>query len=256
MAGRVVERARRTLLRGSVGSSLYRLAHPRKPRYECPICRYEGPFADVHPSTGVRRHALCPSCGAAERHRLQYLVLERIDADLSTMSVLHCAPEPSLRRVLRARSGRYVSVDVDARRGVDEVADLRCLPFPDGSHDFVLASHVLEHIREDALAVSEIRRVLRPGGMAVLPVPVVADRTVEYPSPNPHEAGHVRAPGVDYYERLVPHFRAVELFASDSFPERFQTHVHEDRSAWPPTMALRPTMRGDRHRDVVPVCYA
>ncbi len=254
---RALERARRPLLQNQLGSSLYRLARPGKPRFICPLCRYEGPFVDVHPETGVRRHAVCPSCGAAERHRLQYLVLERLGAsrDFSTMSVLHCAPEPFFRRVLRERFGRYLSVDLTERRDVDQRADLRCLPFRDASYDFVFASHVLEHIREDHQALDEIRRVLRRDGLALLPVPILAARTVEYPAPNPHESGHVRAPGIDYYERLSSRFSRVELYDSHSFPEEFQPFIYEDRSSWPSTMPLRPTMAGTKHRDVVPVCY-
>ena len=33
---------------------------------------------------------------------------------------------------------------------------------------------VLEHVRDDIKAISEIRRVLKPGGIAIMPVPLVA----------------------------------------------------------------------------------
>ena len=45
------------------------------------------------------------------------------------------------------------------------------LPFRQGSFDAVVASDVLEHIEDDAEAVSEITRVLRPGGAAIISVP-------------------------------------------------------------------------------------
>ena len=38
------------------------------------------------------------------------------------------------------------------------------LPFPDGAFDRVIASEVLEHIPDDAVAMNELARVLRPGG--------------------------------------------------------------------------------------------
>jgi predicted SAM-dependent methyltransferase len=46
------------------------------------------------------------------------------------------------------------------------VADIRDLPFPDGSAEAVYAGHVLEHIEyhEVGAALTEIRRVLQPGG--------------------------------------------------------------------------------------------
>lgn len=45
------------------------------------------------------------------------------------------------------------------------------LPFPSETFDLVLSHEVLEHVQDDALAVREMVRVLRPGGRAVIFVP-------------------------------------------------------------------------------------
>jgi SAM-dependent methyltransferase len=45
------------------------------------------------------------------------------------------------------------------------------LPFLSSSFDVVVASDVLEHIEDDARAVAEIARVLRPGGAFIFTVP-------------------------------------------------------------------------------------
>lgn len=42
--------------------------------------------------------------------------------------------------------------------------DLQALPFPDSSFDHAFVCFVLEHLRDPATALSELRRVLRPGG--------------------------------------------------------------------------------------------
>jgi hypothetical protein len=116
---------------------------------------------------------------------------------------------------------------------------------------------VLEHIRCDKQAIAEIRRVLKPNGMAVLPVPLVAENTIEYPEPNPYEAYHVRAPGLDYFDRYQPFFSRIVKFSSDSLPNRHQLFLYEDRSRWPTkNCPLRPPMKGEKHIDIVPVCYA
>jgi SAM-dependent methyltransferase len=49
--------------------------------------------------------------------------------------------------------------------------DLTRLPFPDAALDIVLALDVLEHLDDERAGVREIRRVLRPGGRAVIAVP-------------------------------------------------------------------------------------
>ena len=47
------------------------------------------------------------------------------------------------------------------------------IPFPDDSFDIVTALDVLEHISDDRTAVSEMIRVLKPGGLLVLTVPAL-----------------------------------------------------------------------------------
>lgn len=52
-----------------------------------------------------------------------------------------------------------------------ERGDVCAMPFADASFDFVLASDIIEHVTDDARAVREIARVLRPGGVALITVP-------------------------------------------------------------------------------------
>lgn len=172
------------------------------------------------------------------------------------MKMLHFAPEPFFSKYFREHFGIYETADL-YMAGVDHKVDLTSLPLASQSVDFVFASHVLEHIRDDRLALAEISRILKPGGIAILPVPLVAVRTVEYPKPNPAEANHVRAPGYeDYFSRYRPFFARIDTFSSDSFPERHQLHIYEDRSQFPSAECpWRPPMLGERHHDVVPVCY-
>ena len=235
-----------------------RMANPGKIRFTCPVCRYHGPFEDVNPPTGLRKHALCPNCGALERHRLQYVVMDAVMKGMDTrgMKMLHFAPEGFLRDVFGRQFGQYETADL-SMEGVDYNVDLQQLPFADATYDVVFASHVLEHIPNDDKAISEIRRVVKPNGMAILPVPLVAERTIEYPAPNPYESGHVRAPGFDYFERYERYFGKIDKFSSDALPSEYQLFVYEDRNRWPTEECpLRLPMEGEKHIDVVPVCYA
>lgn len=175
-------------------------------------------------------------------------------ADASRMSIVHFAPEGFFRREWRTRFGTYLAADLD-RDDVALHADLCRLPFADESLDVVFASHVLEHIGDDETAISEVWRVLRPGGMAVLPVPLVGNTTVEYGEANPHDWGHWRAPGRDYFDRYRKHFGEVREYTSEMFPEEHQLYVYEDMTGWPTAEApLRQRVEGTRHQDAVPVC--
>jgi SAM-dependent methyltransferase len=228
-----------------------------KQKFECPICGYTGPFMDLHPATGRRQHAKCPRCRALERHRLEYLAITNVlrDKHTSTMRMLHFAPEPCFSGFFRARFGEYETADLNMKN-VDYNVDMRDLPFDDASYDFVLASIVLDYIPNDAKAISEVRRILRPHGIAVLPVAVVCEKTIEYSEPNPFESYHVRASGFDYFERYENYFSNVERVFSSSFPDKYQLFIFEDRTVWPNKQCpLRPAMPGERHINIVPICY-
>ena len=55
----------------------------------------------------------------------------------------------------------------------DDKVDITCMPmYKDGSYDIVLCSHVLEHVVEDRKAISEIYRILKPDGFAIIMVPL------------------------------------------------------------------------------------
>jgi SAM-dependent methyltransferase len=60
-----------------------------------------------------------------------------------------------------------------AEKGLPPVrqGDITAMPFDHESFDLVLATDVVEHVDDDARAVSEIERVLAPGGLALFTVP-------------------------------------------------------------------------------------
>lgn len=223
-----------------------------QPKFSCPCCGYRGSFISTNQKTGYRKYARCPLCGSAERHRLQKLVLEKVFSEcvFSRQKILHFAPEAYFQKEFQ----EYVSSDL-SREDVMIQADMTQLPFGDNEFDFVFASHVLEHIVDDLQALQEIKRILKPNGIAVLPVPIISDATIEYSEPNPHESGHVRAPGKDYFERYQQVFSRVDLYSSLDFPQQHQTFLYEDRSHYPNKLSpLRQPSYQDKYEDIVPVC--
>lgn len=237
--------------------SIFKLLNLFKEKFSCPICNYRGPFKDVSPDSGPRKHAACPKCGALERHRLQYVVLNGLSRNFnfSQMSILHIAPEPFFKNLFQNKFKRYISADLNMKT-VNFHVDLQNLPFNNNTYDCVFASHVLEHITNDEKAISEIHRILKPEGVAILPVPIVANETIEYPEPNPYEVYHVRSPGYDYFNKYSKYFKNVDKFSSEDFPKEYQLYICEDRTNWPTEkMPLRKAMEGSKHIDIVPVCY-
>ncbi len=227
-------------------------------KWVCPICNYRGPFLDDH-TTGqtAARYAECPNCGSWPRHRLEFLVLEHLarSYDFSRFRLIHFAPEPFLRSRLSSRFKIYTTADLNMN-GVDLCENLTDLSIEDGAYDMVIACHVLEHIPQDRKAISEIRRILTPKGLAILAVPINNPRTVDYPQPNPAEAGHVRAPGPDYFDRFSESFSRVEIFSSEQFPKRFQTSIWTDWSRYPTSECpYRLPIEGNRHNNRVAVCH-
>jgi ubiquinone/menaquinone biosynthesis C-methylase UbiE len=152
----------------------------------------------------------------------------------------------------------YHSADLK-KKSVDFQVDLRRLPFESAQYDLVYASHVLEHIQEDSLAITEIRRILKPNGIAILPVPILGEKTIEYAEPNPQESYHVRAPGLDYYDRYSKYFSRVAIYSSEDFPSTYQPFMYYQgqwRGHWPAQPSfLRVSELGPRLSDFVPVCF-
>jgi SAM-dependent methyltransferase len=65
-----------------------------------------------------------------------------------------------------------VGARVARDRGLQVIrADARALPFADRSMGLVVAFDILEHVQEDGEMAAEIRRVLSPGGTALIAVP-------------------------------------------------------------------------------------
>jgi len=65
----------------------------------------------------------------------------------------------------------YVNIDLYALRGVDLVADAERLPFSADLFQRIECDAVLVHVRNPAQVMSEIERVLKPGGFAHIVVP-------------------------------------------------------------------------------------
>lgn len=180
---------------------------------ECPIC---GTVAPAFESGGQpekpRPDCRCPTCGSLERHRALWLFLRaRTTAFTEPTRMLHFAPEASIGPRLRVLPNiDYLSADLDPTKAMVTM-DITAIDAPDASFDLVWASHVLEHVPDDRAAMRELWRVLRPGGVAVVAVPMWGQLTREDVIDDPDDraraygqSDHVRMYGRDgvFEERM------------------------------------------------------
>ena len=91
---------------------------------------------------------------------------------VSPAKVLDIAPARSVRSFLVPLVGsRYIATDLFEMPGISLRSDLTKLGFADDSFDVIICYHVLEHIPDDGAAMSELTRILKPGGIAFIQVP-------------------------------------------------------------------------------------
>tara|TARA_B100001057_G_C22841895_1_gene947415 strand:+ start:671 stop:1486 length:816 start_codon:yes stop_codon:yes gene_type:complete len=144
-------------------------------KFYCNICNsktsswiYYGPKANLN--------LVCPVCNSFGRHRMMGMILKKnliLDQINCQKQLLHFAPELGLQKFVKKRFPhiQYRSSDFD-NNDADLRLDLMHIELPDNSVDFIILSHVLEHVSDDKLALSELMRVLAPDGKLFLQVPL------------------------------------------------------------------------------------
>lgn len=180
---------------------------------ECPVCG--GRFRKFLPYgyNRVRQGVLCPRCFSLERHRLLWLFLQRRSRFFTDqLKVLHIAPEQCFHSRFRKMDNLdYVTADLVSPLA-DVKTDVQNMEFPDALFDVVICNHVLEHVPDDRRAMREIRRILNPGGFAILQVPAnhsmektYEDASITDPAEREkhfRQRDHYRLYGRDYPLRL------------------------------------------------------
>ncbi len=138
----------------------------------CPCC--EGNFRTFLPfGANHRPNAICPGCLSLERHRLLWLYLKNQTNLLKeNLAVLHVAPEYIFQqKLIYLANLKYLTADIVSGEAMVQM-DITNIHYEDNYFDVILCNHVLEHIPDDEQAMKELYRVLKPGGWAILQVPI------------------------------------------------------------------------------------
>ncbi len=161
-----------------------------------------------------RENALCPNCLSLERHRLLWLFLqERTPLFSDSLSFLHIAPEICfIDKFKKLKNLNYKTADLESP-WADIHLNVENMPLESESFDVIMANHILEHVEHLDKALSEIFRVLKKDGWAVLLSPINPEREKTYedssitdPIERERHFGqkdHLREFGRDYAEVLA-----------------------------------------------------
>jgi SAM-dependent methyltransferase len=109
---------------------------------------------------------------AWQRHAAAYLLCEPLLGPGRVLD-LGCGTGHSFER-LAPRETVGVDIEPEVLAGQERetvVADMRELPFDDGSFGSVIASHAVEHVPDPERVVAEAARVLEPMGIAIFMTP-------------------------------------------------------------------------------------
>lgn len=116
----------------------------------------------------------CPVCYSMDRERLYAWYFKNNIQLSSNQRLLDFAPSKGLGKWIKENFAvQYISADL-FMDGVDVKTDIENMDvFQDNTFDFILCSHILEHVPNDQKAMAEIYRVLRNGGSAIVMAPVL-----------------------------------------------------------------------------------
>ena len=201
---------------------------PQKSKLYCPCCGTKsksfvaGSYAD-YPERfnpiryeNTKQDVLCPVCRSLPRHRILASWCDNHkDLFQKAEDILYFAPEYSMTMWLRRNGVSYKTADL--YKEADLKLDIQATGLQDESYDVIICNHVLEHVDDFRLALNEMFRVLRFGGVFICSFPM--DPKVEFieedPSIQSPEARFCRF-GQDDHKRVFG-MKAERFFAKAGF---------------------------------------
>ncbi len=221
---------RRLLIMESMLIDIYDKVILEEEKRVCPVCntkiRLYLPVLNNEGSAFVR-DVSCPVCDSYNRHRAYaFKMKEMLPYKKEEIKVLHFAPEKCFYQLFNNMENvDYYPVDIDSsKKEIRDVVDITDIPYEDNMFDFIMCTHVLEHVEDDNKAMKELYRVLKKGGNALINVPINdayehSFENPEYDTPELREKyygcwDHLRWYGRDYADLL----RGVGFDVDESMP--------------------------------------
>lgn len=202
-------------------------------KVECPVCgKSFSKFLSYGSDTAHRENVLCPYDLTLERHRLMWLYLKDHSNFFTAdkLNVLHIAPEQCFHKKFQNQKNLdYLTGDLESPIA-DMHFDLHEIPLENDRFDVIFCNHVMEHVDDAHKCMSELYRVMKPGGWGIMQVPQDFSRETTYEDPSitspkdreKHfwQKDHVRLFGKDYPQWLEKAgFTVTEFKKEDYYPQ-------------------------------------
>lgn len=184
-------------------------------RVFCPCCKKSFKIFATF-GNERRKNSRCPNCESLERHRLLWMYFEnKTNLYKDNLRVLHVAPETVFFHLFKKQKNiDYYPCDIYNKLYPNGTIyfDLLNHNLPDNSFDTIICNHVFQYIDDDKKAMQNIYKLMKPGGWAILQVPINTKSKSTYennlitdPLEREKEFGlkeHVRYYSFDYADKL------------------------------------------------------
>lgn len=187
--------------------------NPNAAKVECPCCQWTGyQFLPLDGYGFWVPAEICPNCSGYERHRALHLYIHRHDKELLATHglMLHYAPEEQIRDILQSNAAlKILSSDLEPERLSDQAgtafrSNILNIPVRDASVSVVFCLHLIEHVRDDTEAIAELERVMKPGaiGYIIVPIDFRLDTTEFFVTPHADICDHYWSYALDFKDKL------------------------------------------------------
>jgi predicted SAM-dependent methyltransferase len=142
--------------------------------YSDNAAKYGFPYTSNDFETIDVNNFFCPKCFSLDRERLFVFYLKRMHQFKKNDLLLEFAPSPGFAAIAeKAFSVQYKTCDlymdnVDYKLDIQDLSSIK-----NNSVDFIICSHVLEHIPDDKKAMQNMYAILKNRGKAIMMVPIL-----------------------------------------------------------------------------------
>jgi len=203
------------IARTAIYYSLLKKPRYRRGRQSCPICGSSNFVSGG--SIHFRRKRVCTECGSRPRHRAVHEVFKSLKITPDSKKALMFSRDPSIDPKPFS-SFEYSIFEKDNH------INLMSIDRENDSYDLIFLNHVLEHVKDDQKALSELARILKGNGyiFITVPSPALINETEDWGFPDPKLHEHYRTYGRNIYHFLkdtLTDFTIYEVEAEDPITE-------------------------------------